>query len=245
MEKMLEWVSDPAIWASLLTLTAMEIVLGVDNIVFISVLVSRLPKAQADAARRIGLLMALAFRIVLLLALVWLIGLTMPVFSAFGQDFSWRDLILIAGGLFLFYKATHEIHAEIESHDGEHGGAVIASLTSVVAQIVVIDAVFSIDSIVTAIGMAEHVEIMIAAVVIAITVMYFSSAPIADFIARHPTTKMLALSFLFLIGVTLVADGIGFHIPKGYVYFSMAFATGVEAVNILVARRRRKPEPKA
>jgi len=242
---MLEWVSDPAIWASLLALTAMEIVLGIDNIVFISVLVSRLPKAQADLARRLGLAMALVFRIVLLLALVWLIGLTMPVFSAFGQAFSWRDLILIAGGLFLFYKATHEIHAEIDHRDGERGGAVVASLSAVVAQIVVIDAVFSIDSIVTAIGMAEHVEIMIAAVVIAIAVMYFSSAPIADFISRHPTTKMLALSFLFLIGLTLVADGIGFHIPKGYVYFAMAFATGVEAVNILVSNSRKKSQPKA
>lgn len=237
---MFQWLSDPAGWASLMTLTAMEIVLGVDNIVFISVLVARLPKAQADIARRIGLLLALGFRIVLLLGLVWLIGLTAPLFTAFGQEFSWRDLILIAGGLFLFYKATHEIHAEIEGAHEDRAGAVTAALTTVVFQIVVIDLVFSVDSIVTAIGMADHVEIMIMAVIIAIGVMYVSSAPIADFIARHPTTKMLALSFLFLIGVTLVADGAGFHIPKGYVYFAMAFATGVEAVNVLVASRRRR-----
>lgn len=237
---MFEWIGNPAVWASLLTLTAMEIVLGIDNIIFISVLAARLPEAQARVARQLGLLMALAFRVVLLLALVWLIGLTQPLFTLFGQDFSWRDLILIAGGLFLFYKATHEIHAEIEGNHAEPGGAVAATMLAVVTQIVIIDAVFSIDSIVTAIGMAEHVEIMVAAVVIAIAVMYFSSGPIAAFITHHPTAKMLALSFLFLIGVTLVADGAGFHIPKGYVYAAMAFATGVEAVNIWAANRRKR-----
>jgi len=238
---MAEWITNPQIWASLLTLTAMEIILGIDNIVFISVIVGRLEGAAARRARQIGLILALVFRIVLLIAIAWLIGLTRPLFSAFGFDFSWRDLILAAGGLFLLVKATHEIHTDIEGADDEDGsGGAGATFLGIVIQIVVIDLVFSVDSIVTAIGMAEHVEIMIAAVTIAMVVMYYASGPIATFIRDHPTTKMLALAFLLLIGMALVADAMKFHIPRGYIYFAMAFAGGVEMINILAIRNRRK-----
>lgn len=232
------WLADPAIWASLVTLTVMEIVLGIDNVVFISVIVGRLPAAMAKRARQIGLALALVFRIALLAALSWLIGLSAPLFVAFGEVVTWRDLILIAGGLFLLYKATHEIHADLEEA-GEDEPKPLQSFFSVIVQIILIDIVFSIDSIITAIGMAEHLEVMVAAVVIAMAVMYVASGPIAGFIKEHPTTKMLALSFLFLIGVALIADGIGFHIPRGYIYFAMAFAAGVEVINVLAARRRR------
>jgi predicted tellurium resistance membrane protein TerC len=240
---MFEFLATPellsAALVSLLTLTALEIVLGIDNIVFISVLVARLPEEQAKRARQIGLALALGFRVALLTVLVWIIGLTQPLFTLFGHDFSWKDLILIAGGLFLFYKATHEIHNEIDGRHEEASGAVSATMSSVVFQIVIIDAVFSIDSIVTAVGLADHIEIMIAAVVIAIGIMYISSGPIADFVAKHPTTKMLALAFLFMIGVTLVADGLGFHIPKGYIYAAMAFSTAVEVINVWASNRRK------
>jgi len=238
-----ELLTDPSTWLALLTLTAMEIVLGIDNVVFISVLVSRLPKGAADRARRIGLLLALGFRIALLLVLTWLIGLTAPVISGHGLDISWKDIILIAGGLFLLYKATHEMHKAVEE-GGEAGSppATKGSFAAIVAQIILIDLVFSIDSIVTAIGMAQHVEVMIAAVIIAVGIMYVASGTVSAFIARHPTTKMLALAFLLLIGVTLVADGLGFHIDKGYIYAAMAFATAVEAINIF-ARQRRANHP--
>ncbi len=232
------WIADPAIWASLVTLTVMEIVLGIDNIVFISVIVGRLPAAMAKRARQIGLLLALVFRIALLAALSWLIGLSAPLFTAFGEVVTWRDVILIAGGLFLLYKATHEIHADMEE-GGEKAPKPLHSFFSVLVQIVLIDIVFSVDSIITAIGMAEHIEIMVAAVVIAMAVMYAASGPIAGFIKEHPTTKMLALAFLLLIGVALIADGIGFHIPRAYIYFAMAFSAGVEAINVIAARRRR------
>ncbi|WP_417674274.1 TerC family protein [Roseibium sp.] len=239
---MLGWVTDPQIWASLVTLTVMEIVLGIDNIVFISVVVSRLPAHYANRARRIGLALALIFRIMLLSILTWLVGLTAPLFDVGGHAFSWRDAILIAGGLFLLFKATHEIHKGIEGDAENDGmtGAVGTSFAAVIAQIVVIDMVFSVDSIITAIGMARHVEVMVAAVVIAMVIMYLASGPVADFIKKHPTTKMLALSFLLLIGVALVADGLGFHIPRGYIYFAMAFSAGVELVNVLAHNRRRK-----
>jgi predicted tellurium resistance membrane protein TerC len=238
---MLSILSEPSTWLALLTLTAMEVVLGIDNIVFISVLVSRLPKAMADRARQIGLLLALGFRIALLLVLTWLIGLTQPVISAYGLDLSWKDLILIGGGLFLLYKATHEMHKAVEEGpEAETPAPAKGSFAAVIAQIIAIDLVFSIDSIVTAIGMAQHVEIMIAAVIIAVGIMYMASGTVASFIARHPTTKMLALAFLLLIGVTLVADGLGFHIDKGYIYAAMAFATAVEAINILSRRNRSK-----
>lgn len=239
---MIELLYDPAVWMAFLTLTVMEIVLGIDNIVFISVIVEKLPSQMADRARRLGLFLALIFRIVLLFMLTWIIGLKAELFSLFGQDFSWRDIILIAGGLFLIYKGTSEIHGEVEGESNQEeaerkAGPVFAA---VIAQIIVIDLVFSVDSIITAIGMAEHVEVMVAAVIVAVAVMYVASGPIADFIREHPTTKMLALSFLLLIGVSLVADGLGFHIPRGYIYFAMAFSAGVELINIAVRRGRAR-----
>jgi predicted tellurium resistance membrane protein TerC len=237
---MLDLLFNANAWASLLTLTVMEIVLGIDNLVFISVLTSRLPTDAARKARALGLSMALVFRILLLITLSWLIGLTAPVFSLFGHGFSWRDLILLAGGLFLLYKATHEIHAGIEGEEDASGNVVHAAFGATVAQIIAIDIVFSIDSIITAIGMAEHVPVMIVAVVIAMVIMFIASEPISKFIHNHPTTKMLALSFLLLIGVSLVADGVGFHVPRAYIYFAMAFSAGVEMVNILASSRRRK-----
>ncbi|MEZ5841057.1 MAG: TerC family protein [Hyphomicrobiales bacterium] len=237
---MLELLTDPQVWAALVTLTVMEIVLGIDNIVFISIVVARLPSLQAKRARQIGLLLALGFRIALLSVLTWLIGLTQPLFEVMGKAISWRDLILILGGLFLFYKATTEIHNGIEGED-EHGPEKkTASFAAIVAQIIVIDIIFSVDSIITAIGMAEHIEVMIAAVIIAVAVMYAASGPIALFIKEHPTTKMLALAFLLLIGVALMADGIGFHIPRGYIYFAMAFSAGVEVINVIARSRRKK-----
>ncbi|SNY93337.1 Membrane protein TerC, possibly involved in tellurium resistance [Cohaesibacter sp. ES.047] len=237
---------DPTILASLLTLTAMEIVLGIDNVVFISVLVSKLPADMAKRARAIGILLALVFRIALLLALTWLIGLTEPVFTLFDLAFSWRDLIMIAGGLFLIYKALAEIHLEVEFSQSDETkirtGKAEMVFGAAILQIVIIDLVFSIDSIVTAIGMAKHVEVMITAMVIAMAVMYAASGPIAHFIERHKTTKMLALSFLMLIGFALVGDGVGMHIPRGYIYAMMGFAVLVEILNIfaLDAHRRRK-----
>ena len=236
---MLDLLLDPNVWVAFATLTVMEVVLGVDNVIFISVLVSRLPKAEAERARKIGLALALIFRIALLLVLSWIIALTAPVFSAFGHGFSWRDIILIAGGLFLLYKAVHEMHAEIEEpHEPELQIAARSALSAIIVQIVIIDMVFSIDSIVTAVGMAQHVEVMIAAVIVAVGIMFLASGPIANFVSRHPTTKMLALAFLLLIGVSLVADGVGFHIDKAYIYAAMAFAVMVEGVNIVASRRR-------
>ena len=236
---MLELLADPNVWVAFATLTVMEIVLGIDNIVFISVLVSRLPRAQADRARRLGLALALIFRILLLLVISWIIGLTQPVVSAFGLELSWKDLILIAGGVFLVYKATHEMHAAVEEpHEADLKAKASATFAAIIAQIIVIDMVFSVDSIVTAVGMADHVEVMIAAVVVAVGVMFVASGPVAKFVSDHPTTKMLALAFLLLIGVSLVADGLGFHIPKGYIYAAMGFSVLVEAINIVAKQRR-------
>jgi predicted tellurium resistance membrane protein TerC len=232
---------DPNVWASFLALSALEIVLGIDNVIFLSIVTQKLPADQAKRARQIGLGLALVFRILMLLTIFWIIGLTQPLFSVFDLDISMRDLILIAGGLFLIIKATQEVHAEIEGEDEESNksGAAAAAFSAVIAQIVVIDAIFSIDSIVTAVGMAQHVEVMIAAVVLAIGVMYVAAEPVASFIERHPTTKMLALSFLMLVGVALVADGLHFHIPRGYIYFAMAFAIATEFFNIMAIRRKR------
>ena len=242
---MIELISDPATWAAFATLTAMEIVLGIDNIVFISVIIARLPPEMAKRARQVGLSLALIFRIALLFALTWIIGLSEPVLALFGHGFSWRDIILLAGGVFLIIKATLEIHQEVEG-----GGAAAAANTKIgttfaiiIAQIIVIDMVFSVDSILTAIGMAEDVEVMIAAVVVAVAVMYVASGPISAFVEEHPTTKMLALSFLVMIGVSLMADGFGFHIPRGYIYVSMAFAAMVETINIFAKRRRERVVP--
>lgn len=239
---MIELLTSAEAWAALLTLTALEIVLGIDNVIFLSVIVSRIPEPQATRARQIGLALALIFRIVLLSLLVWLIGLTEGVFTLHGKPFSWRDIILIAGGLFLIAKATHEIHGEVEGPEG--GGqdkAGTSAFLLVVTQIIIIDIVFSLDSIITAIGMAQDLIIMIAAVVIACVIMYASSGPVARFVAEHPTTKMLALAFLVLIGVALVADGFEFHIPRGYIYFAIAFSAAVEFFNVLAKRNRQKP----
>lgn len=230
----------PAAWASFLTLSVMEIVLGIDNIVFISVLVARLPAEQAKRARQIGLGLALVFRILLLMVLAYLVGLTQPVFTLFDHAFSWRDLILLAGGLFLVYKATHEIHKGVEGDGDGASGPITAGFAAVVSQIIVIDIVFSVDSIITAIGMAEHIEIMVAAVIVAMIVMYIASGPISHFIEHHPTTKMLALAFLLMIGAALIADGIGFHIPRSYLYAAMAFSTLVEVLNVVAHRNRKK-----
>jgi predicted tellurium resistance membrane protein TerC len=237
---MMELLTSPEAWAALLTLTALEIVLGIDNVIFLSVIVSRIPEPQATRARQIGLILALVFRIILLSLLVWLIGLTAPIFTAIGRSFSWRDIILIGGGLFLIAKATHEIHGEVEGDEeaAEKSGSGSAFLM-VIIQIIIIDMVFSLDSIITAIGMAQDLTIMIAAVVIACVVMYVSSGPVARFVAEHPTTKMLALAFLVLIGVALVADGFEFHIPRGYIYFAITFSAAVEMFNVLAKRNRR------
>jgi predicted tellurium resistance membrane protein TerC len=240
----LDLLTDLNAWAALASLTALEIVLGVDNVVFISILVGRLDPRRGEIARRVGLSLALIFRIALLFALTSLLGLSKIVFTILDNEFSWHDLILIGGGLFLIAKATLEMHREIDIPDEdeieeEAPSPVAASMSLVIVQLVVIDLVFSIDSIVTAIGMSRDLRIMIAAVLIAVAVMYAASGPVARFVANHPTTKMLALAFLLLIGVALVADGFEFHIPRGYIYFAMAFAAVVEAFNVLAARRRR------
>jgi len=238
---MLNLLTDLDAWAALVTLTALEIILGIDNIVFISVLVSRCSPRDRNRVRQIGLALALIFRILMLLGLTWLIRLTAPVVSVAGHGFSWHDIILIAGGLFLIGKATHEIHAEVEADEGEaEVSAARSAFWMAVAQIVMIDLIFSVDSIVTAIGLAKDIEIMIVAVVLAMIVMYVASGPIARFVAHHPTTKMLALAFLVMIGVALVADGFDFHIPRGYIYASMAFAGAVEFFNVLAGRNRAR-----
>ncbi len=238
---MIELLTSPEAWAALLTLTALEIVLGIDNIIFLSVIVSGIPEAQARRARQIGLALALVFRILLLSLLVWLIGLTQAVFTVQGSAFSWRDIILIGGGLFLIGKATHEIHNEVETPDEASELAQRRNaFFLVIIQIIIIDMVFSLDSIITAIGMAQDLAIMSTAVVIACLVMYVASGPVARFVAEHPTTKMLALAFLVLIGVALVADGFKFHIPRGYIYFAITFSAAVELFNVLARRNRRK-----
>jgi predicted tellurium resistance membrane protein TerC len=227
--------------AALVTLTVLEIVLGIDNLVFISVLTTRLDRAGAAKARAIGLSLAFAFRIALLASLSFIMTLTAPILTLGEMAFSWRDFILIGGGLFLLAKGTHEIHNEVESEDtGEHASKSRQTMLTVIAQLVVIDLVFSIDSIVTAVGLAEDLEIMVAAVCLAMVAMYFAAGPVGAFIAAHPTTKMLALSFLLLIGLALLADGFHFHIPRGYIYFAMAFAALVEVFNVLARRNRRK-----
>jgi predicted tellurium resistance membrane protein TerC len=237
---MMTLLTSPEAWAALLTLTALEIVLGIDNVIFLSVIVSRIPPQRAKRARQIGLALALVFRILLLTLLVWLIGLTQAVFTVEDLAFSWRDIILIGGGVFLIGKATHEIHAEVEGPEAGEQTAKAAAFFWVIVQIIVIDMVFSLDSIITAIGMVQDLSIMIAAVVIACLIMYASSGPVARFVAEHPTTKMLALAFLVLIGVALVADGFKFHIPRGYIYFAIAFSAAVEFFNVLAKRNRKR-----
>jgi predicted tellurium resistance membrane protein TerC len=238
---MIELLTSPEAWAALLTLTALEIVLGIDNVIFLSVIVSRIPPAQAKRARQIGLALALVFRLLLLSILVWLIGLTEDVLTVRGIGFSWRDIILIAGGMFLIGKATHEIHGEVEAREADDDSAPQpGAFFWVIIQIIIIDMVFSLDSIITAIGMAQDLEIMVAAVVIACIIMYVSSGPVSKFVTDHPTTKMLALAFLVLIGVALVADGFKFHIPRGYIYFAIVFSAAVELFNVLAKANRRK-----
>ncbi|MGE5766256.1 MAG: TerC family protein [Bacteroidota bacterium] len=237
---MLEWISDPNIWASLLTLTFLEIVLGIDNIIFLSIITERVEEKRRLLAQRLGLGLALVGRLALLASLVWLTKLTAPLFEIFDYAISWRDIILLGGGLFLLAKATSEIHGTVEGgHESAHGGKA-TSFAAAIMQILVIDIVFSLDSVITAVGMTDNLPVMVTAVVIAIAVMMFAATPISNFIRRHPTTKMLALAFLLLIGVALVADGLHFHVPRGYLYFAIAFSLGVEVLNLLAARRRKR-----
>lgn len=232
----MDWIYDPQAWIALLTLTVLEIVLGVDNIVFISILSGKLPEHQQARARTLGLGLALFGRVGLLLGISWVIGLTAPLFTVWGNEVSGRDVILLAGGLFLLAKATHEIHASVEGGHGERR-ARVSSFAAVIVQILLLDLVFSLDSVITAVGMAEHLQVMIAAVVIAILFMMASARAVADFIRRHPTVKVLALSFLLLVGVALIGDALDFHIPRGYVYFAMAFSVFVELLNLRARRQ--------
>src|SRR5687767_1747606 len=234
------WTSSAEGWIALATLTVLEIVLGIDNIVFISILAGKLRVEDRERARKLGLSLAMFIRIALLLSITWVMGLTSPLFSALGQEISGRDLILLLGGLFLIAKSTHEIHDKLEGAEGEGSARVAASFTAVIIQILLLDIVFSLDSVITAVGMADHVSIMIVAVVLAVGVMFVSAGPISDFVERHPTVKMLALSFLLLIGVSLIGEGLEQHIPKGYIYFAMGFSVFVEMINLRV---RKKAEP--
>ena len=237
----MDWISDPNAWVALATLTALEIVLGVDNIIFISILAGKLPKEQQNKARRVGLALAMGMRILLLLSLAWVIRLTDPLFTVFGEGISGRDLILLLGGLFLIFKATHEMHDKLEGSENEQGHKVAASFGSVLVQIALLDIVFSLDSVITAVGMADDIGVMITAVVIAVGFMMFSARAVGDFVERHPTVKILALSFLLMIGVSLIAEGLDFHIPKGYIYFAMAFSVIVEMLNLRMKKVSSKP----
>jgi len=233
----MDWLTDPQIWIALATLTFLEIVLGVDNVIFISILSSKLPKGQQGKARRVGLAAAMIMRILLLLSIAWVIGLTAPMFTVFGQEISGRDLILLGGGLFLLGKATLEIHDGLEGEEGHRSAKVAPSFGAVISQIMMLDIVFSLDSVITAVGMAEEISIMVLAVVLAVAVMMFSAEPISAFVHRHPTVKMLALSFLFMIGMVLVGEAAGFHIPKGYIYFAMGFSVLVELLNLKAKKK--------
>ena len=232
----LEWLASPEAWVALLALTSIEIVLGIDNIIFLSILAARLPPEQQARARMIGLSLAMVMRILLLLSLSWLMGFTQPLFELLGYAVSGRDLILIGGGLFLIAKATLEIHDHLEGEEGTAGARVAASFAAVIAQVVLLDIVFSIDSVITAVGMADEITVMIIAIVVAVGVMMAAAGAIHRFIERHPSIKMLAMSFLVLVGVALIGDGLGMHIPRGYVYFAMAFSVGVELLNMRARR---------
>lgn len=238
----MEWIGNGEIWVALLTLTALEIVLGIDNVIFISILADRLPESQRDKARTLGLALAMGMRILLLLSINWIANLTDPLFHIMDKGFSGRDLILLGGGLFLIGKSTTEIHHKLEGVDGHGAAKTVASFSSVIIQILLLDIVFSLDSVITAVGMADDVEVMIAAVVISVGVMLFASGPISRFVSAHPTVKMLALSFLLLIGMSLVAEGWHYHIPKGYIYSAMAFSVCVEMLNL---KLRSKGQPVA
>jgi predicted tellurium resistance membrane protein TerC len=237
----MELLTDPQAWIAFLTLTALELVLGIDNIIFISILVDRLPPERRELTRRIGLFLAMFMRIALLLVLAWIVGLTAPLFSILGEAFSGRDLILIAGGMFLIWKATGEIHGLVEGE--EHGGErrMAATFAGILAQIALIDLVFSLDSIITAVGMVREIPVMVAAVIASVLLMMLFAGPIGRFVSRHPTVKMLALSFLIMVGMALVADGFDFHVPKGYIYFAMAFSVSVEMLNLRMRRKMASP----
>lgn len=228
----MEWLADPNAWVALATLTLLEIVLGIDNIIFISILVGRLPEHQQARGRFLGLGLAMLMRILLLLSISWVMGLTEPLFELMDKTISGRDLILIGGGLFLLAKSTHEIHGSLEGEEEHQQTSKAVSFGAVLVQIAVLDLVFSLDSVITAVGLAEHVSVMIIAIIISVGVMMLAAGPISDFVERHPTVKMLALSFLVLLGFTLVAEGLGAHIPKGYIYFAMAFSFLVEMLNM-------------
>jgi len=238
----MDWLMNPEAWVALATLTVLEIVLGVDNVIFISILSGKLPKADQRRARRVGLFAAMFMRIGLLMSLAWIIRLTAPLFTVVGQEISGRDLILIIGGLFLLAKSTYEIHDKLEGEEGHASGRVAASFASVIVQIMLLDIVFSLDSVITAVGMAEHLWVMVTAVVLAVAIMLVSAEAISGFVHQHPTVKMLALSFLLLIGVSLVAEGFDHHIPKGYIYFAMAFSVFVEMINLRVRAKARPVE---
>lgn len=236
----MDWITDPQIWIAFATLTVLELVLGIDNVIFISILSGKLPEKEQGKARFIGLALALVMRVILLFSLTWVMGLTAPLFAVFTQQVSGRDLILILGGLFLLFKSTHEIHGSLEGEDGHASRKALASFAAVIVQIMLLDIVFSLDSVITAVGMVDNIWIMIAAVVISIIAMMLFAGSIGAFVQRHPTIKMLALAFLLLIGVTLIAEGFHQHISKGYIYFAMAFSVFVEVLNI---RLRRKTKP--
>jgi predicted tellurium resistance membrane protein TerC len=244
----MELLTDPAAWLAFLTLTALELVLGIDNIIFISILADRLPPGERELARRLGLFLAMFMRIALLLLLAWIVGLTAPLFRVAGEEISGRDLILLGGGLFLIWKATGEIHALIEGEAETRAPRVSSTFAGVLAQIALIDLVFSLDSIITAVGMVDEIPIMIAAVITAVTLMMVAAGPIGRFVSRHPTVKMLALAFLIMVGMALVADGLDFHVPKGYLYFAMAFSVAVEMLNLRMRAKnvltgQPKPHP--
>ncbi|MET0173710.1 MAG: TerC family protein [Agrobacterium vaccinii] len=243
MDSIIPLLSDPAAWVALVTLIVMEVVLGIDNLIFISILTNKLPEHQRDKARKIGIGLALIMRLGLLGTVAWIVQLTEPVFEVFGQGFSWKDMILIGGGLFLVWKATKEIHHNVDPEDHKEdmvGNAAITSFSSAIVQILLLDLVFSLDSIITAVGMTPHVPIMVVAVVFAVTVMLLAANPLANFIEKNPTVVMLALAFLLMIGTTLIAEGMGFHVPKGYVYAAMAFSALVEVLNMVSRNARRK-----
>ena len=234
----MEWIADPNAWIALLTLTVLEIVLGIDNIIFISILSGKLPEHQQKRARQIGLILAMVMRVGLLFSIAWLVRLTEPIFSILSQDISGRDLILLLGGLFLIYKATREIHEKLEGMEGERAISGTATFGSVIFQIMLLDIVFSLDSVITAVGMADELAVMVIAVMVAVFIMLFAVGPISSFVEAHPTVTMLALSFLLLVGMTLVAESFDVHVPKGYIYFAMGFSIFVEALNLRFQKKR-------
>ncbi|MBU0726016.1 MAG: TerC family protein [Alphaproteobacteria bacterium] len=239
---MIELLSDPQVWIAFATLAFLEIVLGIDNIIFIAIVASRLPEAQRRRARQVGLGLALVMRLALLSVITWIVGLTEPVFTIMGFEASWRDIILFTGGLFLIWKATTEIHGTVEGEHGDAKDKVATSFAAAIGQILVLDVIFSLDSIITAVGMVDDLRIMVAAVIVAVAVMMFAAGPVGEFVQRHQTVKMLALAFLLLVGLALVADGLHFHIPKGYLYFAIGFSILVEALNLAASARRKRKE---